>query len=103
MSSQDETGRDSEKRRERAAPHLERLIALQQERNAVIAAADLMVGVSDEAYYAELHKAVTLTRRALVVRRDYDEALAYGRPLTRRERRAIIRSERKVAQHGADQ
>lgn len=95
MASHDETGRDAEKRREAARPYLEQLLELQKQRNAIIAAADLMVGVSDAEYYASLHRAVTLTRRALIVRRDYDEALAFGRPLTRRERRQAIRAERR--------
>jgi len=91
MTSQDETGREAKRRREAARPYLERLLDLQLQRNAVIAAADLMVGVSNERYYDELHKAVRLTRRCLLLRRDYDEALAFGRPLTRRERREIQR------------
>lgn len=95
MERQDETGRDAEKRREAAAPYLARLKDLQRERNDIVATADLLVGVSDEAYYAQLHRAVQITRQALVARRDYDEALAFGRPLTRKERRAAIRARRK--------
>lgn len=102
MGSHDETGRDGDRRREAARPYLEQLIALQRERNAVIAAADLMVGVSDEAYYDALHRAVRLTRRCLVIRRDYDEALLFGRALTRRERREMIREQRKAALRGTE-
>jgi hypothetical protein len=90
----DETGRVAEERRKAALPYLERLVAMQAERNRAVAAADLMVDVDDNAYYHQLHRAVTLTRKCLIARRDYDEALAYGRPLTRRERRAEIRKGR---------
>lgn len=94
MESHDETGRDAERRRLAAEPYLERLDELRMRRAAAITLADALRG---DAQLIELHRAVRYAREALIARRDYREALAYGRPLTRRQRRQMIRQEAKVA------
>ena len=80
-----------------AQPYLDVLEVLRDDRDAAIKAVDLLVGVSDSAYYAQLQKAIRLGRQVLVAKRDYHEALTFGRPLTRQERRRAIRLERKAA------
>lgn len=90
MALHDETGREAQRRRDAARPHLDRYLELRDQRDAAVKLLDTLEQGSP-AWRVQHARSVRLAQQARVAHRNYDEALAFGRPMTRWERRKAMR------------